>query len=166
MHRGPTPPDWSSKTHMMTLVTTVNRRKFLAPAGAGAGGALTLTMLGALSSGRIGGGFWAPAPAHADTLAGSPAGTTLEAVATPRGQDGYQRLAAGPGYPVIVRTELAPAHDARPGRRLALASLVQMTDMPMLDAQSPVRVESVHPLNRSASLPHDLVHIPQLTAAL
>src|SRR5699024_12267501 len=83
---------------------------------------------------------------------------------TPRAQDGYPRLAAGPGYPVIVRTELAPAQDARPDRRRALASLVQMTDMHILDAQSPVRVEFVHPLIGSASRPQDLLTTQGLTS--
>src|SRR5699024_870403 len=83
---------------------------------------------------------------------------------TPRAQDGYPRLAAGPGYPVIVRTELAPAQDARPDRRRALASLVQMTDMHILDAQSPVRVEFVHPLIGSASRPQDLLTNQGLTS--
>ncbi|GAA4807719.1 TIGR03767 family metallophosphoesterase [Tomitella cavernea] len=145
-------------------MTTVNRRKFLVGAGAGLGGALTLNLLGAAAPGRAGGGFWTPATARADALAGSTAGTTLEAVAAPAGPHGYQRLTAGPGYPVIVRTELAPARAARADRRRALASLVQMTDMHILDAQSPVRVEFVHPLIGSASRPQDLLTTQGLTS--
>ncbi|QDQ96680.1 TIGR03767 family metallophosphoesterase [Tomitella fengzijianii] len=145
-------------------MTKVNRRRFLTGAGAGLGGALTLNVLGAAAPSRIGGGFWTPATAHADALAGSTAGTTLEAVATPAGPHGYQRLTAGPAYPVVVRTELAPAQAARADRRRALASLVQMTDMHILDAQSPVRVEFVHPLIGSASRPQDLLTTQGLTS--
>lgn len=133
----------------------INRRAFLSVAGLGVAGALGTNAAGALSGGRFGGGFWSLAPASADVVAGSIAGTTLEQVAAPAGGPGYQRLTSGPGYPLIVRAELAAPQAGREDRRVALSSFVQITDMHVLDAQSPVRVEFVHPLIGSASRPQD-----------
>ena len=136
-------------------MTGINRRKFLGAAGIGIGGAVGLNAVGAMASGRLGGGFWSPAIASADTVAGTIAGTTLEQVAVPLGSTGYRKLTAGAGWPIIVRTELAAAKPGRADTRRSLSSIVQMTDMHILDAQSPVRVEFVHPLNSSASRPQD-----------
>lgn len=139
----------------VSIVTGIDRRKFLGAAGIGIGGAVGLNAVGAMSSGRLGGGFWSPAVAHAETVAGTIAGTTLEQVAVPAGASGYRRLTAGEGWPVIVRSELATPKANRESRRRCLSSIVQMTDMHILDAQSPVRVEFVHPLIGSASRPQD-----------
>src|SRR6185436_2414067 len=54
----------------------------------------------------------------------------------------YYRLAAGPGEPHLVRSELAqrtapPAHR----RRRSLLNFVHLTDIHLVDAQSPARVE-------------------------
>lgn len=148
----------------MFSVTGINRRKFLGAAGVGIGGALGLNAVGAMASGRLGGGFWSPAAASADTVAGTIAGTTLEQVAVPLGNTGYRRLTAGAGWPIIVRTELAPAKAGRANTRRCLSSIVQMTDMHILDAQSPMRVEFVHPLIGSASRPQDTLTTHGLTS--
>ncbi len=71
----------------------------------------------------------------------SPAGTTLEQTASAQGSVGYRRLVAGPGFPLVVREELAAARPRRDDTRAPLASLVQFTDLHMIDAQSPMRLE-------------------------
>ncbi|MFC9790605.1 TIGR03767 family metallophosphoesterase [Rhodococcus sp. NPDC127528] len=128
-------------------MANMNRRSFLGLAGLGAAGAM-----GVGAFGRAPWGTWYAA---ADVLPEALAGTTLEAVATPIGSSGYRTLTAGPGWPVIVRGELAEAKSGREARRAALASFVQMTDMHVLDAQSPMRFEYLHPFTGSAFRPHE-----------
>ncbi|RKT57608.1 TIGR03767 family metallophosphoesterase [Saccharothrix australiensis] len=82
---------------------------------------------------------------------GSPAfaagtGTTLDGAAVPLGGTGYRRLTAGPGWPLVVRGDLAPPAASRVDHRRPLACFVQFTDMHMVDAQSPARFEYTHPL--------------------
>src|ERR1041385_1979411 len=50
----------------------------------------------------------------------------------------YYRLAYGPGEPWIVREALWPRSSATPN---PLASFVHLTDIHLVDAQSPARVE-------------------------
>jgi metallophosphoesterase (TIGR03767 family) len=83
------------------------------------------------------------------------AGTTLEQVAEPVGATGYRRLAAGPGYPLVVREDIAAAQSGRDDRRDALAALVQFTDLHIVDAQSPARFEYLVEYNGSAFRPHE-----------
>jgi len=127
----------------------INRREFLASAGA----------LGAL---------WAvgtatPAQALDRALrqtaarAVNTSGTTLEMVATCASATGYTRLTAGPGWPLLVRSELAPAGGARDDRRTALANFVQFTDVHVIDSECPVRFEYVHPFTGSAYRPHEIL---------
>lgn len=75
----------------------------------------------------------------------SPSGTTLDSTVV-RGAavnaQGYTRLASGPGEPHAVRDDLgATPRPGRGGRRVALVSFVHLTDIHVLDAQSPARVE-------------------------
>ena len=66
-------------------------------------------------------------------------GTTMERVSVP-GQartGGYRPLVDGAGWPVYVRQELATAGSTREAMRTPLASFVQLTDMHIVDAQSP-----------------------------
>lgn len=86
----------------------------------------------------------------------APEGTTLVATLVPDGTDGYQRLVPGPGWPVEVRTELAAPRPGREDRRRALASVVHLTDVHVIDAQSPARVEF---LDRYADPPADFLPI-------
>ncbi|MGW2628738.1 TIGR03767 family metallophosphoesterase [Streptomyces chattanoogensis] len=67
--------------------------------------------------------------------------TTLETTARPAAGSGYRRLVSGPGWPVVVRPELAAARRGREDRRTALACFVQFTDMHVADVQSPLRTE-------------------------
>lgn len=83
------------------------------------------------------------------------AGTTLEQAAAPVGSGTYRRLTAGPGYPLVVREDLAAAQAGRDDRRTPVASLVQVTDLHMIDAQSPMRVEFLHDITGSAFRPQE-----------
>ncbi|MEW2130083.1 TIGR03767 family metallophosphoesterase [Streptomyces sp. NPDC005435] len=79
----------------------------------------------------------APAPVAPYTQ-----GTTLASVATPRGTGpGYRRLGDGPGWPRVVRAELAAPQTGRADRRTALAAFVQFTDLHLTDVQHPLRLE-------------------------
>lgn len=74
----------------------------------------------------------------------APAGTTLERTLVPGapGEGGYRRLGFGPGEPHVVRTDLgAPARSGRGERRRGLVAFAQLTDVHVVDAQSPMRVE-------------------------
>lgn len=112
---------------------SVSRRRFLAGLG-GAGVAATTPVL------------WEPVRAAASSRAAvsavtDPSGTTLElSVLRPSGT-GYVKLVEGPPYPLVVREDLAEARPGRDGRRVALASIVHLTDIHVIDAQSPARVE-------------------------
>ena len=81
-------------------------------------------------------------------------GTTLHEVATPASSTGYRRLKAGPGYPLLVREDLASVRSSRDGRT-GLASFVQFTDLHLIDAQSPMRFEYMVDLDPSAFRPHE-----------
>ncbi len=70
----------------------------------------------------------------ARTPATTVAGTVLD-----QGRD--NRLEVGPGEPRIVRTELASAQAGRTGRRAELLFFGQMTDVHIVDEESPARVE-------------------------
>jgi metallophosphoesterase (TIGR03767 family) len=86
-------------------------------------------------------------------------GTTLEQVATPSGGTGYQKLTAGPGWPLVTRTDLAPASAGRDARRTGLASFVQFTDLHLADTESPVRFEYLAKYIDSAYRPHDVLTV-------
>lgn len=81
--------------------------------------------------------------ALAETLATviDPTGTTLESSILPTGPGPYRRLTQAPGWPIVVREDLAAAQAGRADRRLALASIVHLTDIHIIDAQSTSRVE-------------------------
>lgn len=124
----------------------LSRRGFLA-AGAAAAGALAA---GTAASGVV--------RAEPGALAGAnPAGTTLAQVAVPgrARTGGYRKLTQGPGWPLFVRQELAAAKPGRDGKRRALASFVQMTDIHITDVQSPARFEYVHPIQGPAYRPQE-----------
>ena len=70
-------------------------------------------------------------PASLTTMGGT-------VVTGPAGDGGYRRLAAGPGEPHLIRTDLTLAF-RRP--TFAVTSFAQMTDLHITDDQSPLRVE-------------------------
>jgi len=58
------------------------------------------------------------------------------------GKGGYAKLVAGRGEPHVLREDLGTkAQAGRAARRTALASFAQLTDIHIIDAQSPARVE-------------------------
>jgi metallophosphoesterase (TIGR03767 family) len=94
-----------------------------------------------------------------------PGGTTLEATIVPGAGPGYVRLGDGPGWPTVVRTLTGQAQAGREDRRVALASIVHLTDIHIVDAQSTTRVEF---LDRyadppSQSIPFNAAQRPQET---
>jgi metallophosphoesterase (TIGR03767 family) len=113
-------------------VATFDRRTFL-------------RRLAGLSAAAWGGPLWASGAreAWARTAASvvRPEGTTLERSIVPTGPGPYFRLTHGPGWPIRVRTELAEPKRGRQERRVAVASLLHVTDFQFPDAQSPARVE-------------------------
>ena len=110
----------------------VTRRSLLL---AGAGG-LALLSLGGITQGGLSARASATVPRAIST-----AGTTLEQTASAAASTGYRRLVAGPGFPLVVREELARAGSGRDDTRTGIASIVQFTDLHMIDAQSPMRLE-------------------------
>lgn len=86
-----------------------------------------------------------------------PAGTTLDSTVV-RGPkvnaQGYVRLVTGAGEPFRVRDELGtPARAGRAGRRREVLSFAQLTDIHVLDAQSPARVEYLDRYNDGPGAP-------------
>jgi len=70
-----------------------------------------------------------------------------------RSADGlYAPLTVAPGWPIEVRGDLAEPKSGREDRREALASIVHLTDIHVVDAQSPARVEF---LDRDSNPPQD-----------
>jgi metallophosphoesterase (TIGR03767 family) len=71
-------------------------------------------------------------------------GTTLDRTLLlgSAGAGGYRPIVAGPGEPHLVRSELlGGAARAQPSRRRALLAFSQLTDIHVMDTQSPARVE-------------------------
>jgi metallophosphoesterase (TIGR03767 family) len=91
------------------------------------------------------GDLWTPARAAAlrgtMAIAVDPSGTTLEATVVRLGAAGYRLLGDGPGWPIVVRSDLAEPKDGREDRRIPMLALVHLTDVHLIDAQSPSRVE-------------------------
>lgn len=99
--------------------------------------------------------LWNPARASAleATLrrAASPEGTTLVTSLERAPGAGYVPLRPGPGWPTLPRAELAVLSEGRVDRRVPLASFVHLTDVHIIDAQSPGRVEYLDDVNAEFS---------------
>lgn len=147
--------------------TRLNRRNFLTAAGATAlaagGGLATAEALGATGQGS-------PLPARPGAARGiaarafdarspSRAGTTLQSVSRMVPGSGYRRLAPGPGWPLVVRTDLARAGAGRDRRRRNLACFVQFTDLHIVDVQSPLRHEYMRADTASAWRPQEALTV-------
>ncbi|MBS3940542.1 MAG: TIGR03767 family metallophosphoesterase [Actinobacteria bacterium] len=74
-------------------------------------------------------------------VAVAPAGTTLERSLITTGEGPYFRLTEGPGWPIVVRSDLADPRRGREQRRVPLVSFLHLTDFQFPDVQSPARVE-------------------------
>jgi len=129
-------------------VQKVSRRTALI----GGAGALALTP-GILAFALGPTGFTTPLRPAAHRPLGT-AGTTLEEAAAPEGNGSYRRLTAGPGYAPVLREDLATRASAT-ASITPLAAIVQLTDMHIVDAQSPARFEMFSENNGSAFRPHE-----------
>ncbi|WP_189307981.1 TIGR03767 family metallophosphoesterase [Streptomyces albospinus] len=133
---------------MAGIATTTDRRRFLLSSGAAVAAAgVSYALPGRRSSSTqpVAG----PAPAGTGAAPARPAvkraapygATTLETTARLTGSGGYRHISSGPGWPLVVRGELAAARSGREDRRAALACFVQFTDLHVADVQSPLRTE-------------------------
>ncbi|MEU9124906.1 TIGR03767 family metallophosphoesterase [Streptomyces sp. NPDC048506] len=133
---------------MAGIEATTNRRRFLLTSGAavaatGAAYALPRQRLGGAQANA------GQPPADAGAAAVRPVvgraapygATTLQTTARLTGSGSYRHLTSGPGWPLVVRGDLAAARNGRQDRRTALACFVQVTDLHVTDVQSPLRTE-------------------------
>ncbi|MCL7429428.1 TIGR03767 family metallophosphoesterase [Streptomyces sp. YS415] len=86
-------------------------------------------------------------------------GTTVASVAAPRGTSGYRRLADGRGWPRVVRGDLAAPKPGRADRRTTLAAFVQLTDLHIIDAQHPMRLEFLRSTDVHAWRPQEALTV-------
>jgi metallophosphoesterase (TIGR03767 family) len=70
------------------------------------------------------------------------------------GAGGYRKIVDGPGEPLLVRSDLLGGASRGAGTRAPLAAFGHLTDMHLLDAQSPARVEFLDRL-ASSSIPFE-----------
>ncbi len=141
----------------------LSRRKLLGMGVAAAGVAAAGSLL--KPEGSAAGAPAAPVtpawPAH-------PGGSTLARTLQhgPPGAMGYRKVVAGPGEPSLVRGDLLGGAARGAGSRTPVLSLGQLTDMHIIDAQSPARVEFLDRLNDpgnplAGSLPFSSAYRPQ-----
>jgi metallophosphoesterase (TIGR03767 family) len=155
---------------MLTPASALNRRNLLIASGlvatgaglglalgSGAGQATASPVAQARTAAAIATTF-APAPAVPAAVP-SKAGTTLQSVAAPHGTGDYRRLADGPGWKRVLRTDLAAAKSGRDTRRTALACFVQLTDLHLSDVQSPLRTEFLRAAQLSGWRPQEALTV-------
>jgi metallophosphoesterase (TIGR03767 family) len=90
--------------------------------------------------------LWTPAGrreawARTRDLVVAPARTTYERSIVPVAGRLYTRLRFAEGWPLLVREDLQVARPNRDNRRVALASILHLTDVQVPDPQSPARTE-------------------------
>ncbi|MFI2287158.1 TIGR03767 family metallophosphoesterase [Streptomyces niveus] len=157
-------------SRIRSAVTAVDRRSFLAAAGAvglSAGIGVAVGSGGGPGSASAAPAPTAPGPATTATSTPTPtptgpsAGlTTLESLATPRaGNATFRRLGDGPGWRRVVREQFASAKSGREDRRTVLSSFVQLTDLHVTDVQHPVRTEYVRSESSGAWRPHEALSV-------
>ncbi len=114
-----------------------------------------LAAAGAAAS--VGGGLQLFPARSAAAAAPKARGTTLDSTVVrgaPVNRQGYVRLASGPGEPHVVRDDLGVRPErGRDTRRAAVLSFVHLTDIHVLDAQSPARVEFLDRYNDGPGSP-------------
>lgn len=74
-------------------------------------------------------------------------GTSLQSTVQPTKAGTYRRLRSGPGDELVVRDALATPRRRRADRRTAIATLVQVSDLHVTDAQHPLRFEYLNRIN-------------------
>ncbi|MFI1499519.1 TIGR03767 family metallophosphoesterase [Streptomyces platensis] len=153
-------------SRIRSAATSLDRRTFLAATGAvgaatGLGLAFGPDRAAQAATVSPGPAPAAPVPVEAPAVPRVPytRGTTLGGVSAPRGSGGYRRLGDGPAWDRVVRSELGTAHGGRDGRRTALASFVQFTDLHLVDVQSPLRYEYLRAETASAWRPQEALSV-------
>ncbi|BCK71232.1 metallophosphoesterase [Streptomyces libani subsp. rufus] len=153
-------------SRIRSAAATLDRRTFLAATGAvgaatGLGLAFGPERAAQAATVSPGPAPAAPVPVEAPAVPRVPytRGTTLGSVSAPRGSGGYRRLGDGPAWNRVVRSELGTAHGGRDGRRTALASFVQFTDLHLVDVQSPLRYEYLRAETASAWRPQEALSV-------
>ncbi|MBD2900125.1 hypothetical protein amrb99_91250 [Actinomadura sp. RB99] len=133
----------------------ISRRRVLKGAALGAG--IATTGLAAFPA--------RPAAAAAAPLRGPAAGTTLDRtyLLGKAGAGGYRPVTAGPGEPHLLRRDLGgTASSKRAATRRGVLAFGQLTDVHIIDAQSPARVEFADRLKDAAGmLPVEGAYRPQ-----
>lgn len=132
-----------------------SRRRVLRGAALGAG--IATTGLAAFPA--------RPAAAAAPALRGPAAGTTLDRtyLLGAAGAGGYRKVTTGPGEPHLLRRDLGGAASARrAATRRGILAFGHLTDVHIVDAQSPARVEFVDRLKDGLDvLPVEGAYRPQ-----
>ena len=84
-----------------------------------------------------------PLPGPSALQPAAPAGTTLARTLLlgTAGRGGYRPIVPGAGEPYLRRLDLAPGQPQPAGPRTPIVSFAQLTDIHIVDAQSPARVE-------------------------
>ncbi|MFD0687535.1 TIGR03767 family metallophosphoesterase [Actinomadura fibrosa] len=140
------------------MTREISRRRVLKGAALGAG--IASTGLAAFPARTA-----AAAPAAAPGLRGPVAGTTLDRtyVLGKAGAGGYRPVVAAPGEPHLLRRDLGgTASAARAARRRGLLAFGHLTDVHIVDAQSPARVEFIDRLKDGLNvLPVEGAYRPQ-----
>ncbi|MGH2692353.1 MAG: hypothetical protein ACRDHM_07585 [Actinomycetota bacterium] len=116
-----------------------------------------LVVLALSVAGLAGGGFVAGVPARSSGLLECGV-TTLEGIIV-ESDDADDILECGPGQPIVVRQDLAPARPGREATRSPLATFFTLSDFQYADEESPLRGEwadkcEEHP-TESAFRPHE-----------
>ncbi|MHA4813901.1 TIGR03767 family metallophosphoesterase [Streptomyces aculeolatus] len=96
----------------------------------------------------------------------SSAGTTLRTAATAVGSGGYRQLAEGAGWPRVVRAELGAPGARREDTRTALAAFVQLTDLHIVDVQTPLRSEYFREHGGDGWRPQEALSVPGAVALI
>ena len=83
----------------------------------------------------------------------APRGTTVERtlLAGPAGSGGFRTIVSGAGEPYLLRTELAGPPPRTPASPRPLLAFAQLTDVHLVDHQSPARVEFLDRYNDPGS---------------
>src|SRR4051812_16353329 len=84
-----------------------------------------------------------PGPAAPSPAAGGGSTVAKTLVRGAAGSGGYRPIVDGPGEPSVVRSDLLGGATRGSGTRTPLAAFGQFTDMHLVDAQSPARVEFI-----------------------
>ncbi|TDD26587.1 TIGR03767 family metallophosphoesterase [Actinomadura sp. KC06] len=103
-------------------------------------------------------------PGAAPALRGPAAGTTLARtyLLGSAGAGGYRPVITGPGEPHLLRRDLGGAASARRAlRRRPVLAFGQLTDVHVIDAQSPARVELLDRFKDVMALPVQSAYRPQ-----